>query len=166
MTQYVGAIDQGTTGTRFMVFDHAGQVVANAYEKHEQIYPNPGWVEHDPIEIWENTKQVVLDGLEDAGLEASQLEALGITNQRETTIVWDRETGRPVHNALVWQAVSSVTRTSLRRRPSGSSTTRNRSRCPPHAAATSESEPATANCSWAPSTRGSSTTSRATTSRT
>lgn len=103
MTQYVGAIDQGTTGTRFMVFDHAGQVVANAYEKHEQIYPNPGWVEHDPLEIWENTKQVVLDGLEDAGLEASQLEALGITNQRETTIVWDRETGRPVHNALVWQ---------------------------------------------------------------
>ncbi|MEZ3164403.1 glycerol kinase GlpK [Halorubrum sp. RMP-47] len=103
MTQYVGAIDQGTTGTRFMVFDHEGQVVANAYEQHEQIYPNPGWVEHDPIEIWENTKQVVLDGLADADLEASQLEALGITNQRETTIVWDKDSGRPVHNALVWQ---------------------------------------------------------------
>ena len=103
MTQYVGAIDQGTTGTRFMVFDHAGQVVANAYKRHEQIYPKPGWVEHDPIEIWENTQQVVLDGLADAGLEASQLDAIGITNQRETTIVWDIESGRPIHNALVWQ---------------------------------------------------------------
>ncbi|MFW5938812.1 MAG: FGGY family carbohydrate kinase, partial [Halanaeroarchaeum sp.] len=103
MTQYVGAIDQGTTGTRFMVFDHGGQVVANAYEQHEQIYPNPGWVEHDPIEIWENTQQVVLDGLADAGLEADQLDAIGITNQRETTIVWDKDSGKPVHNALVWQ---------------------------------------------------------------
>jgi glycerol kinase len=100
---YVGSIDQGTTGTRFMVFDHGGQVVANAYEQHEQIYPEPGWVEHDPIEIWENTKEVVTRGLADAGLDAEQLEALGITNQRETTIVWDKETGNPVHNALVWQ---------------------------------------------------------------
>ncbi|GAA0209521.1 glycerol kinase GlpK [Halobaculum roseum] len=100
---YVGAIDQGTTGTRFMVFDHAGQVVANAYEKHEQIYPEPGWVEHDPTEIWENTTTVVTRGLADAGLEASQLEAIGITNQRETTVVWDADSGRPVHNALVWQ---------------------------------------------------------------
>ena len=100
---YVGAIDQGTTGTRFMVFDHAGQVIANAYEKHEQIYPEPGWVEHNPMEIWENTQEVVTQALEKAGLEPEQLEALGITNQRETTIVWDKETGKPVHNALVWQ---------------------------------------------------------------
>ena len=100
---YVGAIDQGTTGTRFMVFDHDGQVVGNAYETHEQIYPEPGWVEHDPVEIWENTEEVVLAGLDDAGVSADQLAALGITNQRETTVVWDRETGRPVHNALVWQ---------------------------------------------------------------
>ncbi|QZX98694.1 glycerol kinase GlpK [Halobaculum rubrum] len=100
---YVGAIDQGTTGTRFMVFDHAGQVVANAYEKHEQIYPEPGWVEHDPTEIWENTKSVVTEALADAGLAASQLAAIGITNQRETTVVWDADSGRPVHNALVWQ---------------------------------------------------------------
>ncbi|MFT4923786.1 MAG: glycerol kinase [Haloarculaceae archaeon] len=100
---YVGAIDQGTTGTRFMVFDHSGQVVANAYEKHEQIYPEPGWVEHDPVEIWENTKRVVTSGLVDAGLDASQLDALGITNQRETTVVWDAESGSPVYNALVWQ---------------------------------------------------------------
>jgi glycerol kinase len=100
---YVGAIDQGTTGTRFMVFDHEGQVVANAYEQHEQIYPESGWVEHNPVEIWENTKEVVTRGLENATLDATQLAALGITNQRETTIVWDEATGRPVHNALVWQ---------------------------------------------------------------
>ncbi|WP_135820736.1 glycerol kinase GlpK [Halostella litorea] len=100
---YVGAVDQGTTGTRFMVFDHSGQVVANAYEKHEQIYPEPGWVEHDPMEIWENTKTVVTRALEDAGVEADQLEALGITNQRETTLLWDADTGRPIHNAIVWQ---------------------------------------------------------------
>ena len=100
---YVGAIDQGTTGTRFMVFDHDGHVEGNAYEKHEQYYPEPGWVEHDPLEIWENTKTVVTDGLADAGIDAEQLEALGITNQRETTLIWDSETGKPVHNALVWQ---------------------------------------------------------------
>ncbi|MDS0283333.1 glycerol kinase GlpK [Haloarcula onubensis] len=100
---YVGAIDQGTTGTRFMVFDHSGRVVTSAYEKHEQIYPEPGWVEHDPIEIWQNTQSVVTTGLEEADLDPEQLEAIGITNQRETTIVWDEATGKPVHNALVWQ---------------------------------------------------------------
>ena len=100
---YVGAIDQGTTGTRFMIFDHAGELVANAYERHEQIYPEPGWVEHDPVEIRENTQEVVTRGLDDAGVDAAQLAALGITNQRETVVVWDRETGKPVHNALVWQ---------------------------------------------------------------
>ncbi|WP_410764620.1 glycerol kinase GlpK [Haloferax sp. DFSO60] len=100
---YVGAIDQGTTGTRFMVFDHDGKVVANAYEKHEQIYPEPGWVEHDANEIWENTKQVMNEALSEASLDASQLEAIGITNQRETTVIWDRESGQPIHNAIVWQ---------------------------------------------------------------
>ncbi|TQQ82738.1 glycerol kinase [Halonotius terrestris] len=100
---YVGSIDQGTTGTRFMVFDHDGQVVSQAYEKHEQIYPEPGWVEHDPMEIWENTKLVINEALDKEGLDAEQLDALGVTNQRETTIVWDKETGKPVHNALVWQ---------------------------------------------------------------
>ena len=100
---YIGAIDQGTTGTRFMVFDHSGQVVANAYTKHEQIYPEPGWVEHDPIEIWDNTKEVVTAGIDEADIHAEQLEAIGITNQRETTVVWDAEVGKPVHNALVWQ---------------------------------------------------------------
>ncbi|AKU07592.1 MULTISPECIES: glycerol kinase GlpK [Haloferax] len=100
---YVGAIDQGTTGTRFMVFDHDGKVVANAYEKHEQIYPEPGWVEHDANEIWDNTKKVIDEALGSAGLDAEQLEAIGITNQRETTLIWDRETGQPIHNAIVWQ---------------------------------------------------------------
>jgi glycerol kinase len=100
---YVGAIDQGTTGTRFMVFDHAGEVAANAYEKHEQIYPEPGWVEHDPEEIWENTKQAITRALDRAGISAGQLEAIGITNQRETTLLWDAASGRPVYNAIVWQ---------------------------------------------------------------
>jgi glycerol kinase len=101
--EYIGAIDQGTTGTRFMVFDYRGQVVANAYEKHEQVYPEPGWVEHDPMEIWENTKTVVTRALQEAGLGAEQLAGLGITNQRETTLIWDAESGRPIYNALVWQ---------------------------------------------------------------
>ncbi|WP_435178060.1 glycerol kinase GlpK [Halorussus sp. AFM4] len=100
---YVGAIDQGTTGTRFMVFDHDGTVVAEAYETHEQRYPEPGWVEHDPLEIWENTKTVVRSALADAGVEADRLAAIGVTNQRETTLLWDRETGKPVYNAVVWQ---------------------------------------------------------------
>jgi len=100
---YVGAIDQGTTGTRFMLFDHGGRVIANAYEQHEQIYPEPGWVEHDPVEIWRNAKTVVSRGLSIAGIDAEQLAALGITNQRETTVVWDEASGKPVYNALVWQ---------------------------------------------------------------
>jgi glycerol kinase len=101
--QYVGAIDQGTTGTRFMVFDHGGQVVANAYEKHEQVYPEPGWVEHRPMEIWEKTRSVIETALANAGLSADQLAAIGITNQRETTLLWDADSGDPVHNAIVWQ---------------------------------------------------------------
>ncbi|SDR11969.1 glycerol kinase GlpK [Natronobacterium texcoconense] len=100
---YVGAIDQGTTGTRFIVFDHEGQVVANAYETHEQIYPEPGWVEHDPVEIWENTKTVVTEALGQAGISPDQLAAIGVTNQRETTVLWDADSGKPVYNAIVWQ---------------------------------------------------------------
>src|SRR6056297_84670 len=100
---YVGSVDQGTTGTRFMVFDHGGNVVASAYEKHEQIYPEPGWVEHDPVEIWENTQQVINAALEEGGVDAEQLEAIGVTNQRETTLLWDAESGQPIANAIVWQ---------------------------------------------------------------
>jgi glycerol kinase len=103
MAQYAAAIDQGTTSTRFMVFDHAGQVVSVAQKEHEQIYPKPGWVEHDALEIWERTQEVIREGLSKGGLSPSDLAAVGITNQRETAVVWDRNTGRPVHNAIVWQ---------------------------------------------------------------
>ncbi|OIB56065.1 glycerol kinase GlpK [Natrialba sp. SSL1] len=102
-TTYVGAVDQGTTGTRFIVFNHDGQVVANAYETHEQFYPEPGWVEHDPMEIWENTKTVITQALGQAGISPDQLETIGVTNQRETTVLWNADSGKPVHNAIVWQ---------------------------------------------------------------
>ncbi|MDG4806045.1 glycerol kinase GlpK [Micromonospora sp. WMMD1120] len=101
--QYVAAIDQGTTSSRCIVFDSAGDLVAVAQREHRQIFPRPGWVEHDAEEIWDNVQQVVGDALRAAGTDASGLAAVGITNQRETTVVWDRATGRPVANAIVWQ---------------------------------------------------------------
>lgn len=103
MVQYVGAIDQGTTSTRFMVFDHDGQETGRHQVEHEQILPRAGWVEHDAAEIWANTQTVVAEGLKNAGIEATDLAAVGITNQRETTVVWDRRTGEPYTNAIVWQ---------------------------------------------------------------
>ncbi|WP_405489923.1 glycerol kinase GlpK [Nocardia sp. NBC_00511] len=103
MTQYVGAIDQGTTSTRFMVFDHGGNVVARHQLEHEQILPQAGWVEHNPDEIWERTRTVIKSALAGAGLTHRDLVAVGVTNQRETTIVWNRHTGRPYYNAIVWQ---------------------------------------------------------------
>ena len=103
MTAYLGAIDQGTTSTRFIVFDRSGRIISVAQKEHEQIYPNPGWVEHDPEEIWHRTREVIHAGMQQAGLHARDLAAIGITNQRETTVVWNRKTGRPVYNALVWQ---------------------------------------------------------------
>ena len=103
MADYVGALDQGTTSTRFMVFDHQGQVVAVDQKEHEQIFPKPGWVEHDATEIWDRSQEVMAGALSKAGLAATDLAAIGITNQRETTVVWDRNTGQPIHNAVVWQ---------------------------------------------------------------
>ena len=103
MPDYIGAIDQGTTSTRFIVFDESGRIVSVAQKEHEQIYPQPGWVEHDANEIWRRTREVIADALEQRALRAGDLAAIGITNQRETTVVWDRRTGSPVHNALVWQ---------------------------------------------------------------
>src|SRR5580658_7250354 len=103
MTRYIGAIDQGTTSSRFIVFDRAGAIVAMAQREHRQIYPHPGWVEHDPMDILGNTRAVIAEALRDANLTARDLAAIGITNQRETTVLWDRATGAPVHNALVWQ---------------------------------------------------------------
>lgn len=103
MAEFIGAIDQGTTSTRFMVFDHDGREVGRHQLEHEQILPRSGWVEHDAAEIWANTRTVVAEGLTDAGIDASELAAVGITNQRETTVVWDRRTGEPYSNAIVWQ---------------------------------------------------------------
>jgi glycerol kinase len=103
MTQFIGAIDQGTTSTRFIVFDESGRIVANVQREHKQIYPQPGWVEHSPAEILRNTDAVIAAALVSAQLSARHIAAIGIANQRETTVVWDRRTGEPLHNALVWQ---------------------------------------------------------------
>lgn len=103
MKSYIGAIDQGTTSTRFIVFDKAARIVAVAQKEHEQIFPRPGWVEHDPHEILRRTQEVIRDALDSRGLQSSDLAAVGITNQRETTIVWERRNGEPVGNAIVWQ---------------------------------------------------------------
>lgn len=113
MPIYLGAIDQGTSSTRFIVFDESTRIVAESQLEHPQVYPKPGWVEHDPIEIWRNTQTVMASALKSAGLEARELAAIGITNQRETTVVWNRLTGVPLCNALVWQdtRVSEYVRT-------------------------------------------------------
>jgi glycerol kinase len=103
MTSYVAAIDQGTTSTRCMIFSHAGEVVAVNQKEHEQIFPQAGWVEHDPEEVWRNTREVAAGALAAADLKSSDIVAVGITNQRETAVVWDRNTGKPVYNAIVWQ---------------------------------------------------------------
>ena len=101
MAEYAAAIDQGTTSTRFMVFDHSGQVASLDQKEHEQIYPKPGWVEHDPMEIWQRTQEVIRAGLDK--VKADDIAAVGVTNQRETTIVWERSSGKPIYNAIVWQ---------------------------------------------------------------
>jgi glycerol kinase len=103
MSDYIGALDQGTTSTRFIVFDRSGHISACAQKEHEQIYPQPGWVEHDPSEIWFRTQQVLTEAMEQAGITPRDLAAIGITNQRETTVMWNRKTGYSIHNALVWQ---------------------------------------------------------------
>ncbi|MBV7411140.1 glycerol kinase GlpK [Dermabacteraceae bacterium TAE3-ERU27] len=101
--KYVMAIDQGTTSTRAIIFDHAGKIVATGQKEHQQIFPKSGWVEHDPLEIWRNTRSVVGEALSEAEINRHQLAAVGITNQRETAVVWDKTTGEPVYNAIVWQ---------------------------------------------------------------
>jgi glycerol kinase len=103
MASYVGAIDQGTTSSRFIVFDKSGRIVSSAQREHEQIYPKPGWVEHDPEEIWRRTDGVIQEAMEARGLRPEDLAAIGITNQRETTVVWHKKSGKPVTNAIVWQ---------------------------------------------------------------
>ncbi len=102
MNQYIASIDQGTTSTRCMIFNHAGEAVGRHQLEHTQIYPQPGWVEHDPLEIWARTEDVIRGALADAKLTGQHIAAVGITNQRETTVVWDKNTGQPLHNAVVW----------------------------------------------------------------
>ena len=103
MSKYVAAIDQGTTSTRFMIFDHGGNVMAVHQKEHQQLYPKPGWVEHDPLEIWERTQEVIQGALHKGNISAKEIAALGITNQRETTVVWEKKTSKPIYNAIVWQ---------------------------------------------------------------
>ncbi len=103
MAKYAAAVDQGTTSTRFMIFNHSGEVVAVNQLEHEQIYPQAGWVEHDPMEIWARTQDVIKGAMKQAGAKASDLVAIGVTNQRETSVVWDKNTGKPYYNAIVWQ---------------------------------------------------------------
>lgn len=110
MPKFIAALDQGTTSTRFMIFDHAGQVVGRAQKEHGQIYPRPGWVEHDPMEIWARAVEVVDLAMSESDVSAKDIWAIGLTNQRETTIVWDRKSGKPYYNAIVWQDTRTADR--------------------------------------------------------
>ncbi|MCD4803626.1 MAG: glycerol kinase GlpK [Anaerolineales bacterium] len=103
MAKMIAALDQGTTSTRCILFNQSGEIVASSQKEHRQIYPQPGWVEHDPLEIWQNSVKVIEDALVKADLKVTDLAALGITNQRETTVAWSKSTGEPVSNAIVWQ---------------------------------------------------------------
>ena len=103
MSKYIAAIDQGTTSSRCMLFDHSGKVISLAQKEHRQIYPQPGWVEHEPLEIWERAQEVIRESVAKAGAQPGDIVAIGITNQRETTLLWDRRTGKPYYNAIVWQ---------------------------------------------------------------
>jgi len=103
MAKYAAAVDQGTTSTRFMIFDQKGQVAGIEQKEHEQIYPKPGWVEHDPMEIWARSQEVIKGALKKSGISPKDIAAVGVTNQRETTVVWEKATGKPVYNAIVWQ---------------------------------------------------------------
>src|SRR5438445_10109039 len=103
MAKYVAAIDQGTTSSRLILFDKDGRIQQVDQREHEQINPKAGWVEHDATEIWRRTREVINGALASSPAEAGDIQAIGITNQRETTVIWDRETGEPIHNAIVWQ---------------------------------------------------------------
>ncbi|QFG26623.1 glycerol kinase GlpK [Actinomadura sp. WMMB 499] len=131
MADFVGALDQGTTSTRFMIFDHGGNEIARHQLEHQQILPQAGWVEHNPTEIWERTRAVIQTTLNKAHLHHTDLHALGITNQRETTLVWNRRTGRPYHNAIVWQDTRTDRIAAALQRDGHAPTIRHRSGLPP-----------------------------------
>ena len=101
--RYILALDQGTTSSRSIVFGRAGEIIATAQQEFPQIYPQPGWVEHDPLAIWSSQNATAIEALSKANLSTDAIAAVGVTNQRETTLVWDRETGKPIYNAIVWQ---------------------------------------------------------------
>ena len=103
MKRYIAALDQGTTSSRCVIFDRQGRIVGMAQREFTQLYPQPGWVEQDPMEIWSSQYSVLTEAVAQTGIEPEEIAAIGITNQRETTILWDRQTGRPIHNAIVWQ---------------------------------------------------------------
>src|SRR5690554_2160049 len=103
MEEYILSFDQGTTSSRAIIFNHAGQAIATAQKEFKQLFPQPGWVEHDPSEIWSSQLGVAAEVVSKARIKPDVIKAIGITNQRETTVVWDRETGEPVYNAIVWQ---------------------------------------------------------------
>jgi len=131
MSDFVGAVDQGTTSTRFMIFDHDGNEVARHQLEHEQILPKAGWVEHNPVEIWDRTATVIATALGKARLQPTDLAALGMTNQRETTVVWDRNTGRPYYNAIVWQDTRTDRMASRLERDGHGDTIRHKAGLPP-----------------------------------
>src|ERR1700716_310770 len=103
MPSYILSLDQGTTSSRAIIFNHNGEIISVAQKEFTQIYPKPGWVEHDPMEIWSSQATVLAEAILKAGLRPAEIAGIGITNQRETTIIWDRKTGQPVYNAIVWQ---------------------------------------------------------------
>ncbi|MBR5063861.1 MAG: glycerol kinase, partial [Bacteroidales bacterium] len=103
MSKYILALDQGTSSSRAIVFDHDGNICSTAQQEFTQYFPQPGWVEHDPMEIWASEAAVIAEAISKIGINGLDIAAIGITNQRETTIVWDAETGKPVYNAIVWQ---------------------------------------------------------------
>ena len=131
VAEFAGAVDQGTTSTRFMVFDRGGAVVAQHQLEHRQVLPRPGWVEHNPVEIWERTAAVIQTALNEAGLRAADLAAIGITNQRETTVVWHRRTGRPYGNAIVWQDTRTDTQAAALERDGYGELIRSKTGLPP-----------------------------------
>ena len=131
MPDFVGAVDQGTTSTRFMIFDHDGTEVAKYQLEHTQIMPRPGWVEHDPVEIWERTNSVMQNAVRRSGLAPADLAAIGITNQRETTVVWDPRTGQPYCNAIVWQDTRTDSIAAALEREGHGETIRRRAGLPP-----------------------------------
>jgi glycerol kinase len=103
MPKFIAAIDQGTTSTRCILFDHGGNIIGSSQREHRQICPQPGWVEHDPIEIWQQTQEVMLEVINKTNVKPGEVGAVGVTNQRETTLIWDKKTGKPYYNAIVWQ---------------------------------------------------------------